>query len=325
MRKSLLVCCLLSIVCGLVLGCGNSTSSGKMLVSINGKKITEGDLNFLATLNPNIAAQLATPFGKKQILDNLVEQELLFQAAKKAGTQNKKEVQAKIDLYKKVIIAQSFVENSMDQEALKYYDAHKNDFDQLKLSEILIRYATPEELKAARKTKNPNIATHSEQEALKLANEVYDKIKAGGDFAKLAKQYSEDPATKDEGGNVGFVSKEDPRMSRRGYQPIVEKAFSMKVGELAGPIKTANGYHIITLTAPAEQAPFEEVKNQIVFKMRGDLRGKILSELKEKNKVVYADELQPKAEAAPDPSAPANPNAATLTPPPAQTPPIQKK
>ena len=293
--------------------CGSSVSGGKTLVTINDKKITEGDLNFLSTLNPNIAAQLATPFGKKQILDNLVEQELLYQSAKKAGLERDPKVEAKIDLYKKVILAQSFVENSLDKEALKYYDEHKTDFNQLKLSEMLIRYATPEELRAARKVKNPNIAKHTEQEALALANQIYDKLKAGGDFAKLAKDYSEDPSTKDQGGSLGFVSKEDPKMTRRGYQPLLEKAFEMKVGEFAGPIKTADGYHLITLTAPAEQAPFEEVKNQILFKMRGDARGKILATLKEKNKVVYAEGLQP----AEEPAAP--------TPPPVQVPPVQKK
>ncbi|MDO8527314.1 MAG: peptidylprolyl isomerase [Deltaproteobacteria bacterium] len=292
-------------------GCGGgSVSSGKTLVDINGKKITEGDLDFLATLNPNIAAQLSTPFGKKQILDNLVEQDLLYQAARKEGLDQDPKVQAKIDLYKKVILAQAFVEENSVKEAQKYYNDHKNEFDQLKLSQILIRFATPQELKASKKTKSSAVSKHSEQEALALANQVYDKLKNGGDFAALAKTYSEDPMGKDQGGSLGFISKDDPKMSRRGFTPLVEKAFTMKVGEVAGPIKTASGYSVITVTAPAEQAPFEEVKNQILFKMRGDMRTTLLSTLKEKNKVVYAKEFETAPMQMPPqavPSAPAQP------------------
>ncbi|MDZ4225121.1 MAG: peptidylprolyl isomerase, partial [bacterium] len=242
---------------------------------------------------------LATPFGQKQILDNLVEQEILYQAAKKEGLDHNKVVQAKIDLYKKVIMAQAFVENGMEKQAKEYYNTHQKEFEKLRLSDIVIRYASPEEIRAAKKAKNANAPKHTEQEALKLANEVYDKIKGGETFADAAKQYSEDPQGKETGGDLGFVSKEDPKMTRRGLSPLLEKAFSMKVGEVAGPIKTANGYHIITVTQPAEQAPFEDVKMQVLFKIRGDAKGKILANLKEKSKVVYAEELKPQEAPAP--------------------------
>ena len=288
---------------------GSSVSKGKTLVDVNGRKITEGDLEFLGTLNPNIAAQLSTPFGKKQILDNLVEQEILYQAAKKEGLDHNRDVQAKIDLYKKVIMAQSFVETSMEKEAKEYYDKNQKEFEKLRLSDIVIRYATPEEMKAAKKAGNPNAPKHSEQEALKLANQVYDKIKGGENFADAAKQFSEDPQTKESGGDLGFVSKEDPKITRRGLSPLLEKAFAMKVSELAGPIKTADGYHIITVTAPAEQAPFEEVKMQIAFKIRGDAKNKILATLKEKSKIVFAEGLQSETSPHVDPQSPPMPGA----------------
>ena len=287
---------------------GSSVSKGKTLVDVDGRKITEGDLEFLGSLNPNIAAQLSTPFGQKQILDNLVEQEILYQAAKKEGLDHYKEVQAKIDLYKKVIMAQAFVENSMEKQAQEYYDKNQKEFERLRLSDIVIRYASPEEMRAAKKAKNPNAPKRMEQEALKLANQIYDKIKAGETFADAAKQYSEDPQAKENGGDLGFVSREDPKMTRRGLSPLLDKAFSMKVSEIAGPIKTANGYHIITVTQPAEQAPFEEVKMQVMFKIRGDAKNKILADLKTNSKVVYAEELKPQeAPAQQAPSAPEAP------------------
>ncbi|MBI2341901.1 MAG: hypothetical protein HYU98_04130, partial [Deltaproteobacteria bacterium] len=107
---------------------------GNTLVSVNGKNITENDLSFLSTLNPRIKAQIATPFGKKQILDNLVEQELLYQAALKKGLQRDSGVKAKMELYKKVVIGQSYIESELKESAKKYYDEHKDEFEKLQLA-----------------------------------------------------------------------------------------------------------------------------------------------------------------------------------------------
>lgn len=284
---------------------GSAVSSGKTLVDVNGEKITEGHLEFLSGMNPALAYQISTPAGKKQILDNLVEQELFYQAAKKEGIHRDPKVQAKIDLYRKVILAQAFVEAQGEKEAKKYYEEHKNEFEKLKLSHIMIHFATPEETKAAAKAKKVQSPLRSEQEALKLANKIDDQLKNGGKFEALAKQYSDDASTKEEGGNLGELSRNDPRLARRGLQPLLDKAFEMKVGEIAGPIKTEIGYHILTLTSPAEQAPFEAVKDQLLFKTRGEVRGKLLEELKQKGKIAYAAELQPKKEPPVQPNEPA--------------------
>ncbi len=158
------------------------------------------------------------------------------------------------------------------------------------LAHIMIRFATPEEMKAAQKSKKK---TRSEPEALKLANQIYDRLQKGEKFEAVAKQLSEDELSKEQGGSLGPVAKNDPRFLRRGFQPVLEKAFTMKVGEIAGPIKTTSGYHIVTVTAPLEQAPFQEAKEQIAFKQRGEVRNKTLAELKEKGKVTYAEELKP--------------------------------
>lgn len=292
MKKTILV--LGALLAGGFNNCGGSNiSSGKTLINVNGEKITEGHLGFLATLNPNIARQTATPFGKKQLLDNLVEQELFYQAAKKEGLHRDTKVQAKIDLYRKVILAQSFVESQAEKEAKQYYDEHKAEFERVGLAHIMIRFATPEEMKAAQKAKKPAAKMRAEQEALKLANQVTERLNKGEKFEGVAKQFSEDELTKDKGGEMGFVSKSDPRFAMRGFQPLLEKAFTMKVAEIAGPIKTTAGYHVLTVTKPSEQAGFEEVKDQLAFRQRGEIKNKILAELKAKGKIVYAEELKP--------------------------------
>jgi len=76
--------------------------------------------------------------------------------------------------------------------------------------------------------------------ALKKANEVLAKVKAGGDFAALAKQYSDDTASKNNGGDVGWVT------STSSFVPeFTEAARKLKKGEIAGPVPTMFGYHIM--------------------------------------------------------------------------------
>lgn len=273
---------------------GLTTSSGKTLVSVNGKKITEGDLEFLSTINPRIAAQMDTPAGKKRILDNLVEQELLYQEAVKKGINRDPEVRAKAELYRRVIVAQSLLDKEIEAAAKKYYDENKDEFNKLGLAQIVIRYENDPKKRRGKAGKQ----LHSEKEALRLANKALERINNGEEFTKVAIDVSEDMATKRRGGDMGLVAKNDPRFVARGYAPLVDKAFEMKVGEVAGPIKTEGGYHIIMVTKGIEEEPFETAERGILFKLRGKVRNELVGELKKEGSVTFATELEPKAEPA---------------------------
>lgn len=293
MKKLLIGVCVVAFALTIAAcGGGVSTSSGKTLVTVNGVKITEGDLNFLGKINPRIEAQLANPAGKKRILDNLVEQELLYQEAEREGVNRDPEVRAKADLYRRVIVAQSLLEKEADVAAKKYYDEHSEEFQKLKLSQIMIRYQNPTDKAPPKNAKAPKVRT--EAEALKFANEVKARLDKGEAFDAVAKETSDDVATKGRGGDMGPVSKNDPRFTQRGYGPLVEKAFEMKVGEISGPIKTEKGYHIITVTAAPELEAFDKAKNEILMKMRGEQRNELLARLKKDGKVTYSEEFEPK-------------------------------
>ncbi len=310
MKKTYIAVCAIALA-AILAGCGKGPSSGKVLVTVNGEKITEGDLDFLSQINPRIQSQLASPEGKQRILDNLVEQDLLYQEAVKEGVNRDADVKAKIDLYRRVIIAQSLVEKDMEKAAKKYYDEHQDEFKKLKLSDILVKFATPDQLKAAAKGKE---TMRSEDAALKLATELKDRIDKGEGFEGVAKEASEDPLTKARGGDLGLVSQDDKRMMARGYGPLLEKAYQMKVGEVAGPIKTQDGYHVITVTRGVEVEPFEEAKMNILFKVRGDSRQELLARLKKDAKIVYAEEAGAK-KGAEEGAAGATPPAAEAQPP----------
>ncbi|CAN5555675.1 peptidylprolyl isomerase [soil metagenome] len=93
----------------------------------------------------------------------------------------------------------------------------------------------------------------------KKAEDVKEQLKGDGDFEKLAKEFSQDPGSKDKGGELGCQGKGS-------FVPEFEKAaFNADEGEVVGPVETEFGYHVIkvTETKAAETAPLEEVKPQI--------------------------------------------------------------
>lgn len=122
------------------------------------------------------------------------------------------------------------------------------------------RYQDPERVHA----EHILIATksRSDAEAQKRAEEVLAKVKAGGaDFAALAKEYSDDPSAAKNSGDLGWFAK------GRMVKSFEDAAFALdKPGQIAGPVKSDFGYHVIRLIEhkAAEPIPFERVKDQLV-------------------------------------------------------------
>ena len=70
------------------------------------------------------------------------------------------------------------------------------------------------------------------------ADKIYDKIKAGGNFAALAKKYSTDPGSKDNGGKLTIIRGQT-------VAPFDTTAFLLSTNQISRPIKTQYGYHVI--------------------------------------------------------------------------------
>ncbi|MFB9330461.1 peptidylprolyl isomerase [Paenibacillus aurantiacus] len=233
--------------------------------------------------------------GGAQILDNLIQEELVKQEAKKQGIViSDKDVDVEIAQIKKQFPSESDFQNALqqanmtlenlkkqipmqlrirklveprakvtDSEVKQYFEANRASFDQ------------PEEVKAS----HILVATEAE------ADEIMKQLKAGADFAKLAKEKSTDPGSKNAGGDLGFFG-------RGAMVPEFEEAaFSLKVGELGGPVKTDYGYHIIKLTdhKDAKAATLEEKKAEIQKQLTSqkvvELSSTLLAELKSKAQI----------------------------------------
>lgn len=102
------------------------------------------------------------------------------------------------------------------------------------------------------------------EKAREKAAQLAERIRAGADFAELAKEHSDDPGSADEGGDLGWITR---GMMTEGFE---EAVFGMKVGEVAGPVETDFGFHVIRLGEidKPEARPFEEVREEVRAELR---------------------------------------------------------
>lgn len=120
-------------------------------------------------------------------------------------------------------------------------------------------------------------------EARKKIEDILAKAKAGEDFAELAKQYSEDPGSKDNGG----LYEDFPRGQM--VKPFEDASFSVPVGEMSGVVETTYGYHIIKVVdRKRETRPFEELRGELESRLKQGKEGTVVEDhikgLKEKAK-----------------------------------------
>ncbi len=93
--------------------------------------------------------------------------------------------------------------------------------------------------------------------AMAKIDSILTKIKNGADFAEMAKEYSQDPGSKEKGGDLGFFRR------RQMVKAFDEAAFNLKVGEVSGVIKTRFGYHLIKVTDKKKYPSFKADKEEL--------------------------------------------------------------
>ncbi len=130
------------------------------------------------------------------------------------------------------------------------------------------RYKQPEKREAAHIlfTVGSDAEQSAKDEALKKAEDVLKKAQTAPDtFAELAKEYSEDPGSAQQGGALGEVI---PGML---VKPFEETVFNAEKDGIYGPVETQFGYHLIKVTiVPEHQPTFEEAKAQVEGDMKED-------------------------------------------------------
>lgn len=117
---------------------------------------------------------------------------------------------------------------------------------------------------------------------------IFELVKAGGDFAQLAKTYSEDPGSAKKGGELGFFGR------GRMVPQFEEVSFKLKDGEISEPFETAYGYHIVQRTGTKGMGPLEEVRPMIEKRISSDERARMPQTSKlEEAKKLYNYQVNP--------------------------------
>jgi parvulin-like peptidyl-prolyl isomerase len=262
------------IISGLV-GCGK-----KIAAVVNGKNIYAEDVDKQLE---GIKGQHGDVFkgaeGKKKekefklkIIDNLVSEQLILEEAEK------RKIKVSNDEYalKLAEIKKSFPSEEKFNEALKKEGLTEKSLEEIMKKQILIQKVSdkitagieiPESEIKDYYDKNLDLFKEPEQvkarhilvKTEKEANDILSKLKTGSSFEELAKQYSTDKTNKDQGGDLGWISKGQ-------MAPEFENAaFSLEKGKLSDPVKTQYGFHIIRIDdkKAAEQKSFDTVKVQV--------------------------------------------------------------
>ena len=178
-----------------------------------------------------------------------------------------------------------------DKEIKEYYEQHKDEYyatpEKRQLRHLLIQIKADSTQKDYKKN-----LKKAEKEAKKKTEALYQRAKAGEDFADLVRKYSEDESRLDLSGGMGYL--ERGKLS----PPLDSVAFSLKVGEISPPVKDEKGYHLISVLDIKEKK-YREFNEDVARGIRGFLEEqktnektkKYLEQLKEKTKFVYHEEI----------------------------------
>jgi len=185
--------------------------------------------------------------------------------------------------YKKELYTEDYARGLVtDKEIEKYYKDEV--IGDIKASHILIKADYKDDATTAEKEK-------AYDEALKKAKEVIAKLNKGEDFAKLAKEYSQD-GTKDKGGDLDWFNKGTM------VDEFEEAVIKLEKGKYTKePVKTQFGYHVILKTDEKAKPKLEEVKEEVIEalaeeKMEKDasMQDKALIKLREENEIEIHDD-----------------------------------
>jgi parvulin-like peptidyl-prolyl isomerase len=249
-----------SVVTVLMLSC--AAASAQTLVTVNGTSITQNDVdNALMQATQGrfnqVPAEKQAEF-RKQVLEQLIAKELIFDDAKKNGILDSKEFKAEYEIVlenvKKELAIQVWQQKELqkvvvaEKELKNYYDSNKEEFQEKE------------------KVHARHILVKSDEEAKGVIGELKslkgEKLK--GKFAELAMAKSTCPSGP-KGGDLGYFSQGQM------VPEFNDKAFSMKVGTITDkPVQTQHGYHVIYLEdkKPSSTRKYDEVKPYIEQRLK---------------------------------------------------------
>ncbi len=279
----------------------------RVVATIGGKPVTAKQaLEMLKPLRPEDRKRFESNLSG--LLQQIYMENQIAGEAAKMNLDQQSPWKEQLELTRVNILTQAYIAKmssgaSGTEDPKSYYDAHLADFDQLKLSGILVAFnppGTPSSGTAIQRT---------DAQALEKANDLEKKIKAGGDFSALARTDS-DHQSSTRGGDLGTVVMADQNLT-----PDIKNALAkLQAGQVAEPVKIPGGYYIFKLESRSK-IPFEQARAGITQKLQNDKSQAVIKQELDKYKVQVQDPDFFNASGAPAPNIPSLQRPATTQPP----------
>jgi foldase protein PrsA len=230
----------------------------EVIASVNGNKITKNELyNALVKTNG------------EQVLESLISEKIVeLESAKQNIVISDADYQQELNKYYEYYGGEAGFTQALEMNGYTLDQVKGDIVNNLSVRKLLGPQISisDEELKAyfeenkATFAKEKQVrASHILVDNLEAATEIKQKLVNGEDFTQLAKKYSTDTTTKENGGDLGYFGSGTMMIE------FEQAAFALNVGEISDPVKTEYGYHIIKLveTKAAQEANYEQSKNEI--------------------------------------------------------------
>ena len=245
-------------------------------------KITKSEWEkFVQTLPEQVRSQATGP-SKRKVVEQYADLRMLAQESRRRGVDKDPKTVAQIAFQTENILANSLMASIMesapvDEKAVKaYYDEHKNQYDQVKARHVLIRF------QGSRVPLKEGQKDLSDAEALAKAQEVIKTIAGGKDFAEVAKAESDDTGSGAQGGDLGSFG-------RGQMVPEFENAaYSLPVGKVSDPVKSAFGYHVIQVQEHNAKS-IDDVRKSIEQQLKPEAAKKTMDELRKQATIIIDD------------------------------------
>lgn len=257
-----------------VAGC-DSEPSEQALANVNGREVSAAEFEAFLKLK---RAAVNDDKHRQALLDQYLEREALAAAIENEKSLDASLVKAELNEFRKEMLISRYFEQYLqdqvtDQAINNYYTANVDKFQErkAKVAHILTRtrHDMPEAERDAKRT------------AIQAA---LSQLKAGKDFAAVAKEYSEDAVSAAKGGELGWLKEGaiDPTFSKT--------AFGLEPGKYSDPIETPFGFHIVKLIEEPQvvRQPFEAVRGDIRYQLRAQAKQAELERLIGKSKIEKA-------------------------------------
>ena len=258
-----------------------------VVAKVDGTEIRQSDLNAAEEdLGPNLPAM--TPEAKRDyLLTYVTDMMIVAKAAEARKLADTDDFKRRLALARTKLLMESLLQAeakaAVNDAAMKkvYQEAVKQmgEEKEVHARHILFRVTDPADEK-------------SSKDAEAKSKTVIARLKKGEDFSKLASELTEDPSGKENGGDLGFFSKDQM------VPAFAEVAFKLDKGQISEPVKTQFGWHVLKVEDKRNRPvpEFEKVKDQVetyvVRKAQADLVTKLRGEAK-------VEKIAPKADSKP--------------------------